>query len=107
MEKIEEILRATYERKMRGPRVGGEERQHEVCLHKEKKLGEPVQEALVKYLHHAEVVVQSLEWKDTIPPSGYPNLKEKHQKTRRNICSSVRIFGKQNISQTKILNWHS
>jgi hypothetical protein len=93
VEKFEEILCATYERKMRGPREGikgnnpihinvsvepinpcttntpkrtppfrqpnfGEGRQQEVHLHKEQQLEELVQEALVKYIHHTEVVVQ-------------------------------------------------
>jgi hypothetical protein len=65
---------------------------------------EPVQAALVKYLHRAEVVVQHSEWQDMILPSGYQNSKEKHQRTHKNICSYVRRFGMKNRSQSKILN---
>jgi hypothetical protein len=81
-----------------------EERHQEVHLHKEQQLEEPVQAVLVKYLHRVEVVVQRSEWQDMIPPSGYHNLKEKHWRTQKNICSYVKRFGKKNISQMKILN---
>ena len=36
-------------------------------------MGEPVQEELVKDIHHIEIVVHHLGWKDMIPPSGYQN----------------------------------
>jgi hypothetical protein len=36
----------------------GEGRQEEAHPHKEQQLGKPVQEALVKYPHRAEVLVQ-------------------------------------------------
>jgi hypothetical protein len=96
VEHIQEILRATYERKTRGPRARIEgnnpfhinvivepinpcatntpkrtppfrqwnfgRRQHEVHIHKEQQLGEPVQEVVVKYLHRAEIIVQHLGW---------------------------------------------
>jgi hypothetical protein len=70
----------------------GEGRQQEVHLHKEQQLGEPVQEAVVKYLHHAEVVVQHSGWQDMIPPSGYQNSKEKHQEDPEKhlfICENI------------------
>jgi hypothetical protein len=140
VEQIEEILHATYERKMRGPRMGGEgshpihinvsvepinpcatntpkrtplfrqpkfggSRQQEVHLHKEQQLEEPVQAALVKYLHCVEeVVVQYSEWQDTILPSDYQNFEEKQQKTLRSICSFVQRSGKKNRSLMKIPN---
>jgi hypothetical protein len=133
MEKIEEILHATYERKTRGPRVGREgrnpihinvnvepikpcatntpkrtpsfrqpnlRRKHTtgVHLHKAQQLEELVHVALVKYLHHTEVVVRHSVWKGTIPPSGYHNSKEKRRKTWKKNCLSVRRFGKRNRS---------
>jgi hypothetical protein len=46
-----------------------EERQQEVHPNKEQQLEEPVQEVVVKYLHHVEVVVHhSSRWQDMIPP---------------------------------------
>jgi hypothetical protein len=69
-------------------------RQHEVHLNKEKKLGEPVKEELVKYLHHVEAVVQNSGWQDMIPPLGYQNSKDRHRRTQRSTCLSVKIFGK-------------
>ena len=46
---------------------------------KEHQMGEPVQEVLVKYLHHVEVVVQhNLKWQDMIPRLGYHNFGERH-----------------------------
>jgi hypothetical protein len=56
-----------------------EETHQEVNLYREKKMGEIVQESLVKDLHHVEVVVQhSLQWQDMIPPSTYWNSRERH-----------------------------
>jgi hypothetical protein len=99
VEKIEEILCMTYERKTRGPREGIEDntpihtsvsvepinpcvtntprrippfrQQQEVHLHKGKQLVEQVQGALSKYTHRAEVVFQHSGWQDMIPPSYY------------------------------------
>jgi hypothetical protein len=49
-----------------------EVRQQEAHLHKEKQLEEPVQAALVKYLHRVEeVVVSYSEWQETTPLSDY------------------------------------
>jgi hypothetical protein len=70
----------------------GEGRKHEVHLHKEQQLGEPVEEELVNYLHRMEVVVQHSGWQDMIPPSGYQNSKERHRRTRKKhlfICEKI------------------
>jgi hypothetical protein len=46
---------------------------------REQQLEEPVREPTVKYIHHAEVVVQhSSKWQDMIPQSGYQNFRERH-----------------------------
>jgi hypothetical protein len=69
---------------------------------------EPVRAVLVKYIHRVtEVVVQYLEWQDTIPLSDYHNFKEKKQKTLRSICLFVQISGRQNRSLMKIPNLSS
>ena len=69
--------------------------------------GELVQEALVKYLHCAEVVVQHSGWKDMSPPSGYQNSKEKCGRTRRSTYLSVKRFREKNISLMRTLKFHS
>jgi hypothetical protein len=87
-------------------RILGEGRQQEIHLHREQQLEEPIQEELVKYIHHAEVVVHHSRWRDMIPPSGYQNSKEKHRRTRRSTYLSVRRPGNPNKSWTKTLNLH-
>jgi hypothetical protein len=75
---------------------------------KEQRVEEPVQEVVVKYLHCAEVVVHHRsKWQDMIPPSGYPNSRERHQRILKSTCLSVRRFEKRSISQMRIQNLRS
>jgi hypothetical protein len=72
-------------------------------MHKETKLEDLVQVALVRYIHFT----QHSEWQDTIPPSVYHNFEEKQQKTLRKTCLFMQIYGKKNISLMKIPNLHN
>jgi hypothetical protein len=77
-----------------------EERQQEVHLNKEKQLEEPVQEVVVKYLHHAEVVVHhSSRWQDMIPPLGYQNFKgEASEDPEKNLFICEKIWEEKQIT---------
>jgi hypothetical protein len=80
-----------------------EETHKEVHLNNEQELEEPVQEVVVKYLHHTKVLVHhNSTWQDMIPPSGYQNLGEKHQRIPKRTYSSMRRSGKQIILQMRI-----
>jgi hypothetical protein len=55
-----------------------------------------VQQVAVKSLHHAEVVVQQIsQWQDKIQLSGYHSSEGMGQMIQKNICSSVRRYGKK------------
>jgi hypothetical protein len=121
VEQIEEILRATYERKTRGPRAGREGNNpihinvsvepinpcttntpkrtppfRQPNFGRRKTVGSTSTQGTTTggansgstsqvSTPHAEVVVQHSGWSDTIPPSGYQNSKEKHQRTRKTL----------------------
>jgi hypothetical protein len=57
---------------------------------------ETFRDVVVNYKHRAEVVVHyRSRWQYMIPPSGYHNLGERHQRISKITYSSMRRYGKK------------